>query len=110
MKSIFGVSIFVFNAGFVCGAQFVLFLHVIPERLDDDQIRSQKSHSIITINGLINVWKCKLIFHRNTLQQKIQTADLKPFFIWRKTSALIILASVYNVILERRVHGAFMGG
>ncbi len=53
-------------------SQFVLFLHVIPDRLDDDKIRSlcgalavvrQKSHWIITINGKIYVWKCKLIFH-----------------------------------------------
>ncbi len=62
-------------------SQFVLFLHVIPDRLDDDQIRSlcgalavvrQKSHWIITINGQINVWKCKLIFPTDTLQQKIE--------------------------------------
>ncbi len=36
-------------------SQFVVFLHVTPARLDDDQIRSlcgaQKSHWIITING-----------------------------------------------------------
>ncbi len=57
-------------------SQFVLFLHVIPDRLDDDQIRSlcgalavvrQKSNWIITINGKMNVWKCKLIFPTDTL-------------------------------------------
>ncbi len=60
-------------------SQFVLFLHVIPDRLDDDQIRSQKSHWIITINGKMNVWKCKLIFPTDTLQQNIEITDLKPF-------------------------------
>ncbi len=53
-------------------SQFVLFLHVIPERLDDDEIRSlrgtlavvrllvqTKISLIITINGKMNVWKCK---------------------------------------------------
>ncbi len=52
---------------------------------DDDQIRSlcgaQQSHWIITINGKMNVWKCKLIFPTDTLQQKIEITDLKPFFI-----------------------------
>ncbi len=52
--------------------------------LDDDQIRSlcgalaavrQKSHWIITINGKINIWTCKLVFPTDTLQQKIE-----PFF------------------------------
>ncbi len=62
-------------------SQFVLFLHVIPDRLDDDEIRSlcgalavvkQKSHWIIKIN----VWKCKLIFPTDTLQQNIEITDL----------------------------------
>ncbi len=59
-------------------SQFVLFLQVIPDRLDDDEIRSlcgsdlwllsdslckQKYHWIITVNGKTNVWKCTLIFH-----------------------------------------------
>ncbi len=62
----------------------------------DDEIRSlcgalavfrllvckQKSHWFITINGKINVWKCKLIFPTDTLQQKIEITDLKQFFIW----------------------------
>ncbi len=52
---------------------------------DDDEISSlcgaladvrQKSHWIITINGKINVWKCKLIFPTDTLQQKIEITDL----------------------------------
>ncbi len=51
---------------------------------DDDQIRSlcgaQKSHWIITINDKMNVWKCKLIFPSDTLQQKIEITNLKPFF------------------------------
>jgi len=57
------------------------FLHVIPDRLDDGDIRSyglfsdslciQKSHCIITINGKRDVWKCKLIFPTDTLQQNI---------------------------------------
>ncbi len=50
------------------------------DRLDDDRIRSlcgalavfrQKSHWIITINGKMIVWKCKLIFPTDTLQQII---------------------------------------
>ncbi len=74
---------------------------------DDDQIRSlcgalavfrQKSHWIITINGKINVWKCKLIFPTDTLQQKIEITDLKPFLAAENTSVLIMLAStVYPV-------------
>ncbi len=44
----------------------------------------KKSHWIITINGQMNVWKCKLIFPTDTLQQKIERTDLKPFFSWWK--------------------------
>uniref|UniRef100_A0A673JMH0 Glutathione S-transferase zeta 1 n=1 Tax=Sinocyclocheilus rhinocerous TaxID=307959 RepID=A0A673JMH0_9TELE len=39
----------------------------------------QKSHRIITIKDKKNVWKCKLIFPTNTLKQKIEITDLKPF-------------------------------
>ncbi len=58
--------------------------------LYNDEIRSlcgaldvfrQQSHWIITINGEINVWKCTLIFTNDTLQQKIEITDLKPFYL-----------------------------
>ncbi len=66
---------------------------------DDDQIRSdlcgalavlrQKSHWIITVNGKMNVWKCKLIFPTYTLQQKIKKMIyLKPFFVGGNTNDL----------------------
>ncbi len=45
--------------------------YVIPDRLE--------SHWIITINGKMSVWKCKLIFPTGTLQQKTEITDLKPF-------------------------------
>ncbi len=74
-------------------SQFVLFLHVIPDRLNEDEIRSlcdgwlssdslckQKFHWIITIKGKINVWKCKLLFSTDTLQQNI--TGLKLLFSW----------------------------
>ncbi len=62
--------------------------------MDDDEIRSlcgalaavrQKSHWIITINGKMIVWKCKLIFPTDTLQQEVIT-DLKPFLAGENTS------------------------
>ncbi len=78
-------------------SQFVLFLHVIPERLMmirsdlcvehrlmSDSLCKQKSHWIITINGKINVCKCKLIFPTDTQQQKVEITDLKPLFSWWK--------------------------
>ncbi len=89
-------------------SQFVPFIYVIPDRLDDDQIRSdlcvdhwqlsdslckQKSHWIIIINGKMNVWKCKIIFPTDTLQQKIEITVLKPFLDGENTSVLIILAT-----------------
>ncbi len=85
-------------------SQFVLFLHVIPDRLmmiRSDQISvwctdslcKQKSHWIITINGKMNVWTCKLIFPTDTLQQNIEKTDLKPFLAGDNTSVLIILAT-----------------
>ncbi len=46
----------------------------------------------------MNVWKCKLIFTSDTLQQKIETTDLKPFLAADNTSVLIILSSaVYDL-------------
>ncbi len=64
-------------------SQFVAFLHVIQTDwmmmrsglcvehwLMSDSLCKQKSHWIITINGKINVWKCKPIFPTDTLQQK----------------------------------------
>ncbi len=86
--------------------QFVRFLHVTPDRLmmirSDlcvehwlllESLCKQKSHWIITINGKMNVWKCKLIFPTGTLQQKIEITDLKPFLTGENTSVLIILAT-----------------
>ncbi len=57
---------------------------------DDDQISvrsKQKYHLIITINGKMNVLKCKLIFPSDTLQQKIEITDLKPFLSAENTSS-----------------------
>ncbi len=68
-------------------SQFAQFLLLIPDRLDDDEIRflcgalavvRQKSHWIITTNGKMNVWKCKMIFPTDTLQKKLEITDLNP--------------------------------
>ncbi len=45
----------------------------------------------------MNVWKCKLIFLTDTLQQKIKITDLKPFLAGENTSVLIILATTVNI-------------
>ncbi len=45
------------------------------------------------ISLLLNVWKCKIIFPTDTLQQKIETTDLKLFLAAENTSTVIILAS-----------------
>ncbi len=52
-----------------------------------------------------NVWKCKLLFPTDTLQQKIEITDLKPFFVGENTSGLRLLHSsvcvcVYYIILS----------
>ncbi len=70
--------------------EFVRFLHVTPDRLMI--IRSLKSHWIVTINAKMHVWKCKLIFPTDTLQQKIEVTDLKPFLAAEDTSVVIISA------------------
>ncbi len=46
----------------------------------------------------MNVWKCKLIFPTDTIQQKIDITDLKLFVSGENTSVLIILATAVNVI------------
>ncbi len=67
--------------------------------LFSDSLCKQKSHWIITINSKMNVCKCKLIFSTDTLQQKIEITDLKPFLAAENTSVLIILATtVYNKV------------
>ncbi len=45
-----------------------------------DSLCKKKSHWIITINDKMNVWKCKLIFPTDTLQQKLEITGLKKFF------------------------------
>ncbi len=53
-------------------------------------------HWIITINGKINVWKCKLIFPTDTLQQKIEKNDLNPyFFSWLKLLHSTVYIYIY---------------
>ncbi len=45
----------------------------------------------------MNVWKCKLIFPTDTLQQKIEITDLNHFLAGENTSVLIILATTVYV-------------
>ncbi len=83
-------------------SQFVLFLHVIPDRLDHDQISeehwlSDKNLTWLWKSGKIHFWKCKLIFPTDTLQQKIEITDLKHFEAGENTSVLIILATTVIV-------------
>ncbi len=49
----------------------------------------------------MHVWKCKLIFPPDTLQQKIEITDLTPFLAAENTSALIILACTVCVGVYR---------
>ncbi len=53
----------------------------------------------------MNVWKCKLIFPTDTLQQKIEITDLKQFLDHENNSVLIILdTTVYICIYIRAVN------
>ncbi len=76
----------------------------ISRQTDDEQITSlcgaQTSHWVITINGKINVWKCKVIFPTDTLQQKIQITDLKLLLAAENTCVLIILATTVYVFFN----------
>ncbi len=64
---------------------------------------SDESHWIITNNGKINVWKCKLIFPTDTLLQKIETTDFKPFLAGDSTSGLRLLHStLYITMISER--------
>ncbi len=65
-----------------------------------DSLCKQKSHWIITFIGKINVWKCKIIFPTDTLQQKIKITDLKPFLAGENTSVIIILATTATDYIE----------
>ncbi len=64
-----------------------------------DSLCKQKSHWIITINGQINVCKCKMIFPTDTLQQKIDITDLKLFLACENTSVLIMLATTIYIYI-----------
>ncbi len=53
----------------------------------------------------MNVWKCKLIFPTDTLQQNIEITDLKQFLDHENNSVLIILdTTVYICIYIRAVN------
>ncbi len=67
--------------------------------LFSDSLCKQKSHWIITINGNMNAWKCKLIFPTDAIQQKIEITDLKPFLTGINTSFLIILGTTVALII-----------
>ncbi len=90
------------SSGFILS----LFLHVIQtDWWWSDQISvwstgclRQKSHWIITINGKMNVCKCKLIFPTDTLQQNIEITDLKLFLAAENTRVLIILATTVDIL------------
>ncbi len=73
---------------------FVLFLHIIPDRPDDDddEIRSLCG-ALAVVRLLMNVWKCKVIFPTDTLQQKIHITDLNPFLAGENTPVLIMMAT-----------------
>ncbi len=78
-----------------------------------DSLCKQKSHWIITINGKMNVWTCKLVFPIDTLQQKIEITDLKPFLAGENTTVLINLATTYIYICVcvsvcARVYGIYV--
>ncbi len=45
----------------------------------------------------MNVWECELIFPTDTLQQKIEIIDLKPFLAGENISVLIILATTVHL-------------
>ncbi len=63
------------------------------------------SYWIITINGKINVWKFKLIYPTDTIQQNIETTDLKLTDI--NTSVLIILGTTVALIIYVDKHMYF---
>ncbi len=64
-----------------------------------DTLCKQQSHWIITINGQMNVCKCKMIFPTDTLQQKIDITDLKLFLAGENTSVLIMLATTVYIYI-----------
>ncbi len=69
-------------------SQFVLFLHVIPDRLM--MIRSMCGALAVVrllvqtnLTGLLQLMaKCTLIFPTDTQLKKIEITNLKPFFSW----------------------------
>ncbi len=88
------LSLFCFFTSFQTDWMMIRSDLCVEHWLFSDSLCKQKSHWIITINGKMNVWKCKLIFP--TLQQKIEITDLKPFFLaGENTRVLIILANTY---------------
>ncbi len=80
------------------------------DRLDDDRIRSlcgelavftQKYHWIITINDKMSVWKCKLIFPTDTLQQKILINWSKWIWQWHfSLCSYHLLSSASQILLN----------
>ncbi len=65
---------------------------------------NQTAHWIITINGKINVWKCKLIFPPDTLQQKIEITDLKTFLAAENTRVWFIFGHNSIYVYRKNLH------
>ncbi len=78
------LSLFCFFVSFQTDWMMIRSDLCVEHRLLSDYLCKQKSHWIITINGKMNVQKCKLILPTDTLQQKIEITDLKPFSSWWK--------------------------
>ncbi len=88
-------------------SQFVLFLHVTPDRLM--MIRSDLcvEHWLLSdknLTGLLQLMTKSMFGNVNwyfllTLQQKIEITDLKPFLAAEHTSVLIILATTVGQML-----------
>ncbi len=87
------------------GGHYILYIYIYNEHTvklpypDSDSLCKQTSHWIITINGKMNVWKCKLIFLTDTLQQKRNNWLKTIFLAAENTSVLIILATTVYINL-----------
>ncbi len=89
-----GLSYFCFFISFQTDWRMMRSDLCVEHWLSSDSLCKQKSHWIITINGKMNVWKCKLLTLTDTLQLKIAITDLNKFLAGENTSVLIILAII----------------
>ncbi len=92
------LSLFCFFMSFQTDLMMIRSDLCVENWLLSDSLCKQKSYWIITINGKVNVWKCKLIFPTDTLQQKNYYGNNFGHHCMKPSSGVgVVVPNMYSV-------------